>query len=234
MGTLYVVATPIGNLEDITIRAIKTLLTTPVVACEDTRRTGLLIKILAEKYKFLVDLVPKKYVSIRDWNEVEAVDKVLRELEENDVALVSDAGTPLISDPGYKLVKRAREHGIKVVPIPGPSAAIAALSASGLPTNKFMFWGFLPKKWELLPEMTHVIYENSLRLPKLLNKIRELHPDSKIVVASEMTKIHESFTNEKVRGEVTVLVYRGEERVPDHGDGDGDVHNREDGRGNIG
>lgn len=222
MGILYVVATPIGNLEDITIRAIKTLLSVPVIACEDTRHTGFLIKHIFDLYgasiaNIQAPISKKKYISVRDWNEAEAKEKVLVELEYNDVALVSDAGTPLISDPGFKLVREARARGINVVPIPGASAVVTALSASGLPTNKFTFLGFLPKKWEIRPEETTVIYESPTRTDKTLAKILERYPEAQIVIASEMTKIYERIIDyetskmrngdEEIKGEVTILVY---------------------------
>jgi 16S rRNA (cytidine1402-2'-O)-methyltransferase len=214
MNTLYVVATPIGNLEDITIRATKILLSTFVIACEDTRRTGQLIKILESRYSTSIlksQVTNHKFISVRDWNEAKVLPLVVQELEKNDVALVSDAGTPLISDPGYKVVRAAREAGYQVVPIPGVSAVTAALSAAGLPTNKFMFWGFLPKKWELLPGMTHVIYESPKRTSKTLDTLKVRYPEAEIVVASEMTKIHERFIKDDGyvgdKGEVTLLVY---------------------------
>src|SRR3989344_4133669 len=128
MGVLYIVATPIGNLEDITIRAVKTLLSATVIVCEDTRRTGQLLQILRERYREFDLGIKPKLISVRDWNEAQSVELVLRELAAADVALVSDAGTPLISDPGFKVVRAARELGIEVSPIPGPNAALAALS----------------------------------------------------------------------------------------------------------
>lgn len=212
MGTLYVVATPIGNLEDITIRAIKTLLTIPVIACEDTRHTGQLIKTLKERYGHMVEaVVEPRYISIRDWNEAQIFPKLVGVLSVSDVALVSDAGTPLISDPGFKIVRAARSENIKVVPIPGVSAVITALSAAGLPTNKFMFYGFLPKDWEILPETTTVIYENPIQLNKTVTKIYDRYPTAQIVVAKELTKIYEEFVDGKVtqspKGEATILVY---------------------------
>jgi 16S rRNA (cytidine1402-2'-O)-methyltransferase len=202
MGTLYVAATPIGNLEDITLRAKRILLETVVIACEDTRHTGNLLKMLG-------NILPKRYISIRDFNEAAVVDKILLELQSSDVALVSDAGTPTISDPGFKLIRAARERGFTVSPIPGATAAIAALSAAGLPTNKFMFWGFLPKKWELMPEMTHIIYESPIRAKQTLEKIQERYPSAQIVLAQELTKIHEYIGTElkTSKGEVVILVY---------------------------
>lgn len=196
MGTLYVVATPIGNLEDIGLRAIRILLLTPVIACEDTRHTGNLIKLLIDRYagisnfKFKISN-SRKFISVRDWNEAKVVDSLLRYLVVGDVALVSDAGTPLISDPGFKVVRAAREASFTVSPIPGPSAVIAALSAAGLPTDKFVFWGFLPKKWELYPGLTNIIYESPHRVKKTLEEIHQRYPQAEVVVASELTKVHE-------------------------------------------
>jgi 16S rRNA (cytidine1402-2'-O)-methyltransferase len=228
MGILYIVATPIGNLEDITIRAIKILLTVPIVACEDTRHTGQLLKILEEKYgaNILDKQKNRKLISVRDWNEAQMVDKVIEEVKTADVALVSDAGTPLLSDPGFKVVRAARVAGIKVVPIPGAFAGAVAASAAGLPTNKIMFWGFLPKKWELLPEMTHVIYEAPPRVSKTCEEIKNRYPSAKIVLARELTKIYEAFENwdgQKTMGEITLLVYIGKEISASHGDGDGNL-----------
>lgn len=210
MGVLYVVATPIGNLEDISLRATRILLNTPVIACEDTRHTGNLLKLLGNTQQ-------KKYISIRDFNENLVIDKILLELKDNDVALVSDAGTPLISDPGFKLVRAARAAGITVTPIPGPCAAITALSAAGLPTNKFTFLGFLPKKWEIRPEETTIIYESPLRIQKTVDEIRFRYPNAQIVLAHELTKIHEEIgllstqpLALSTKGEYVILVYRSE------------------------
>lgn len=210
MQTLYVVATPIGNLEDISLRAKRILLETPVIACEDTRHTGNLLKLLGNES-------PKKYISIRDFNEQATIQKIIIELQNSDVALVSDAGTPLISDPGYKLINLCKNSNINVVPIPGPCAAITALSASGLPTNKFLFLGFLPKKWEIRPEETTIIYESPMRIHKTVTEIRSRYPESRIVLAHELTKIHEKiwelgFENWDLqipnKGEFVILVYR--------------------------
>jgi len=219
MDTLYVVATPIGNLEDITIRAIKTLLSVPVIACEDTRRTGQLVKLLKDRYRpgifnFQFSIFNPKYISVRDWNEAESINKILDQLQTSDVALVSDAGTPLISDPGFKIVRAARAAGISVSPIPGPNAGIAALSVSGLPTNKFVFMGFLGKKWELYPDITNIIYESPKRAKRTLQLIKDKYPSAKVVVASELTKIHEKIQDwdlefgkwELQLGELVILV----------------------------
>lgn len=212
MGTLYVVATPIGNLEDITIRAIKILLSVDIIACEDTRHTGQLIKHLQDTYPQFGQPRSIRYISIRDWNEAEITPKILGVLSVSDIALVSDAGTPLISDPGFKIVRAARASGVKVIPIPGPSAVIAALSAAGLPTNKFLFLGFLPKTWEIPPETTTIIYEAPVRMNKTIAEIMQRYPHAQIVVAKELTKIYEEFTPGDIthlpKGENTILVYR--------------------------
>ena len=238
MGILYVVATPIGNLEDITIRAIKTILAASVVACEDTRRTGQLVKILSERYPEYSVAGNRRYLSVRDWNESKIVERILVELAAGDVALVSDAGTPLISDPGYKTVRAARDAGFTVVPIPGPSAIIAALSAAGLPTNKFIFLGFLGKKWELLPGYTHVIYESPNRTDKTCRTIRTKYPKAEMMIVQELTKIHEKITEYAegmtFKGEVTLLVYLAEEIAADHGNRNRNGQQRENGGGNVG
>ncbi len=216
MGILYVVGTPIGNLEDITIRAIKVLLSTPTIICEDTRHTGNLIKLLIDKkFSFAENVIyPKRYISVRDWNEKEQIAEVLSVLNVSDAAMVSDAGTPLLSDPGFKVVRAAREAGIKVVPIPGAFAGATAASAAGLPTNKLMFWGFLPKKWELAPNITHVIYESPVRAERTLREIKLRYPAAKITVAKELTKIHE-YIGEDLgnidKGEITLLIYHSSE-----------------------
>lgn len=218
MGTLFVVATPIGNLEDITIRAIKVLLSTPVIACEDTRRTGQLIKILEIKYKFLADCSQKKFISVRDWNEKEQIEKILSELMFNDIALVSDAGTPLISDPGFKIVRSVRDAGFKIVPIPGPSAITAALCASGLPTNKFTFYGF-DNKLEFEKKETSILYESAKRINDTIAKIREKYPEAQIIIAREMTKIYEYIGPDDgltKKGEVTILIYLPKEEDSGH------------------
>lgn len=211
MGILYVVATPIGNLQDITLRAIRILLTTKVIACEDTRRTGQLIKMLFERESLersLLKSVSHIFISVRDWNEEKMVNLLLSHLVENDVALVSDGGTPLISDPGFKIVRAAKEAGFMVSPIPGASAAVAALSVSGLPTDKFVFLGFWNKKSRIVEGVTNIIYESPLRTFKTLETIKSKYPGAKIVVARELTKIHEyvGVDDGVYKGEITILV----------------------------
>ncbi len=194
-GVLFVVATPIGNLKDITIRAVETLKNADLIAAEDTRRTKELLSAL--------NIHGKKLISYHEHNEKESAEKIINLLKEgSSVCLVSDAGTPAISDPGFRIVKRAREEKIKVVPIPGPSAVIAALSASGFPTDKFLFYGFLPKKGkkktEALSEIlqmpwTVVAYESPHRIEETLKLIAKLAPDKKIALYREITKLHEEF-----------------------------------------
>jgi len=218
INTLYVVATPLGNLEDITLRAIKILLETPVIVCEDTRRTGILLSVLRDRYATILGITPiehRKMISVRDWNEAEEVEAIMEELQVLDCVLVSDAGTPLLSDPGFKLVREARKRGFKISPIPGPFAGAAAASAAGLPTNKLLFWGFLPKHWELSSQLTHVIYESPVRAKKTVEEIMTKYHDAQVVVAKEMTKVHEEFLDGAAylkspgaeKGEITILVY---------------------------
>ena len=206
-GKLFVVATPIGNLEDITLRALRVLAETDTIACEDTRRTRKLLSHHGIRGKTLV--------SYHEGNEKERAQELLEMLREGkDVALVSDSGTPCISDPGYRITKAVAGAGIKVVPVPGPSAATAALSASGLPTDRFAFEGFLPRKKgnlrkrlaELLSERrTLVIYESVHRIDATLAELARALGDREIVVFREMTKAHE----EVIRGRLSELVEMG-------------------------
>lgn len=218
-GVLYLVAVPIGNLEDITLRALRHLREARLVACEDTRRTGKLLELLGVKR-------PEVLLSVHDHNETERIPRVLAELAKGDVVLVSDAGTPAVSDPGYRLVRAAIEAEFDVVPIPGPCAAIAALSASGLPTDRFTFTGFPPAKsgprnrwlagWRTTSE-TLIIYVGPHKLDEFLRAAAEvLGEDRPAVIARELTKRFEEFRRGTlgelaaepgvVRGEVVVLV----------------------------
>ena len=188
---LYIVATPIGNLGDITLRAIAVLQGAALVACEDTRVTGKLLKHLGIKARLqrLDDHAPP---------EVRA--RIIDEARQAPVALVSDAGTPLISDPGYRLVREARAAGITVTSIPGPCAAVSALAMAGLPSDRFLFAGFLPVKdkarSETLEGLAHVaatlvFYETAPRLERSLLAIAGLWPTREVAVARELTKLHE-------------------------------------------
>ena len=192
-GTLYVVATPIGNLDDLTSRARQTLASVSVVAAEDTRHTGRLLSTIGANPRLL---------ALHDHNEDRAARSVIEVLENgDDAALVSDAGTPLVSDPGFRLVRAAHEAGIRVVPIPGPSAVTAALSAAGLPTDRFCFEGFAPAKtaarraWlaALSAEArTIVIYESVHRIASCLDDlVAEFGADRDAFLGRELTKMHE-------------------------------------------
>src|SRR5438309_7892967 len=185
-GTLYLVATPIGNLEDMTLRALRTLKECDVVAAEDTRRTGQLLKHFG---------ISKPLLSYFQFNEARRSEQIIERLGRGDkVALVTDAGSPGISDPGERVVRAAITAGFRVEPVPGPSALVAALTASGLPANEFHFIGFLPhksgqrkRKLESLKsfEGTLVLYESPYRIEKLLGEIAEVLGERRVVLARE-------------------------------------------------
>jgi 16S rRNA (cytidine1402-2'-O)-methyltransferase len=190
---LYVVATPIGNLEDITLRAIRVLKEADYIAAEDTRHSS----ILFNRYE-----IKKPMISFHAWSDEHKLEQLLVLLREGkNIALISDAGTPGISDPGYVLIKAAVEEGIKVEPVPGPSAFMAALSASGLPTHNFLYLGFLPMKkgrQTLLTALkeekrTIVFYESPHRLIKTLSELSEYFGERPVCVAREITKVYEEF-----------------------------------------
>jgi len=215
---LYIVSTPIGNLEDITLRAIRTLKESDYIAAEDTRQT----KKLTDKHE-----IKTTTLSFHSYSSDTKLEKIIDLLKEGKtVSLVSDAGTPGISDPAYSLTKRAIEEGIQVVPIPGPSSLLAALVASGLPMDKFLYLGFLPLKkgrQTLLKSLveeprTLVIFESPHRLLKTLNQLQEYLGDRDIAVCRELTKIYEEivrqpiseaiehFTAKKPKGEFVLVV----------------------------
>jgi len=193
-GTLYLVATPIGNLEDITLRALRTLKECDLIAAEDTRHTGQLLKHFG---------ISKPLLSYFKFNEFKRSEEIIERLRRGEkVALVTDAGTPGISDPGARVVAAARAAGLRVEPVPGPCALIAALTASGLPTDEFHFVGFLAhkpgrrrKQLEALKDVpgTLVIYESPYRIEKLLAEWQEISPGRPIVLARELTKKFEEF-----------------------------------------
>lgn len=218
-GDLYIVATPIGNLEDLTFRALRTLREVSVIACEDTRQTRKLLN----KYN-----IKKKLISYYHPKESQKVPQIISLLKQGkDVALVTDSGTPGISDPGYPLIREAITQEIKIIPVPGPSAITAALSAAGLPTHRFIFVGFLPPKREATKKLldslknekaTLVFYIPTRRLFPFLDLVREKIGNRQIVIAREMTKIYEEFLRgtteellkklegKKLKGEATVLI----------------------------
>ncbi|HSX39088.1 MAG TPA: 16S rRNA (cytidine(1402)-2'-O)-methyltransferase [Candidatus Saccharimonadales bacterium] len=218
-GTLYIVAGPIGNMRDITYRAVDILKSADVILSEDTRETA---KIL-DSFQ-----ISKPQISYRDQNHDRVLPQILQYLQESKaVALVSDSGTPLISDPGFKLVRDVMRAGYKVVPIPGPSAVITALGVSSLPTDKFVYLGFLPKgpnqRKDLLKQYgqfdaTLVVYESPFRVRKLLEEVVEVFGDRTVCLAGELTKMHEKIAVDKatnllinfeklnVKGEYVVLI----------------------------
>ncbi len=218
-GRLYVVGTPIGNLEDITLRAIRILKEVNLIACEDTRRTQKLLN----AYK-----IQTRTISYHEHNEMTRAPELVIEMEEgSSIALVTDAGMPVVSDPGFRLVHLAVRHSIPVIPVPGASAFVAALAASGMPVDKFRFLGFLPSKKgerrkaleDLIPaSRTLIFYEAPHRLAEMLKDVREILGDRELVVAREVTKVHEEFMRGTIsstleylkrrpaKGEITVLI----------------------------
>lgn len=204
-GTLYLVATPIGNLEDITLRALRVLKEADIIACEDTRHT----RVLLDHYG-----IKAKLTSYHEHNERARADELISMIEEGrSIALVSDAGTPAISDPGFRLARLAAERGAQVVPIPGAAAFVAALVASGLPTDEFFFGGFLParstQRRARLTEVrafpsTLIFYEAPHRVAESLQDAREILGEREAAVARELTKMHE----EIVRGRLSELAER--------------------------
>ncbi len=225
-GTLYIVSTPIGNREDITLRALRILKEVDLIAAEDTRHTLLLLKHFG---------IQTPLTSYFEGNELRKKEFILSKLKQGDqIALVSDAGTPGISDPGFRLIQTAIENQISIVPIPGPSAVIAALSVSGLPTDSFLFKGFLPhkskKRRDLLRQLeevkaTLIFYESPHRLTESLRDILDVLGDREMVLTRELTKIYEEVLRGKVneiinqigerklKGEMT-LVISGKTRKP--------------------
>ena len=218
-GTLYIVSTPIGNMEDITLRALRILKEVDLIAAEDTRLTGLLLKHFG---------IQAPLTSYFEGNELKKKEFILAKLKEGKkVALVSDAGTPGVSDPGFRLIQLAIENQLPIVPIPGSSAVITALSVSGLPTDAFLFKGFLPhkskKRRDLLKELenvreTIIFYESPHRISETLSDILEILGDREIVLTRELTKVYEEIIRGKVseilnqvgdrtlKGEITLVI----------------------------
>lgn len=223
MAKLFVVATPIGNLKDITQRAIETLKEVDLIACEDTRVTGRLLKHLNIKIPL---------ISYHEHNVFKKIPTIISKIKnDQNVALVSDAGTPTISDPGFKLVRECLINGIEIEAVPGPSAILAALIVSGFPTDKFLFVGYPPHKSKKRKsfiknlaainsqQLTIIMFESPHRILKTLGDLKEVFGDINICICRELTKLHEEirrekisqsiehFNNTKVRGEFT-LVFR--------------------------
>ncbi|SUZ96359.1 uncharacterized protein METZ01_LOCUS49213 [marine metagenome] len=224
-GTLFIVSTPIGNLADITFRAVETLKTVSFIAAEDTRRTRKLLNHFDIKTKL---------ISYYEHNRFARIPQILQHLESGkDVAVVTDAGTPGVSDPAYKLIRSVIQVDVKVEPIPGPSAFLTALVASGLPTDRFLFVGFLPpkkgrrKKLSDLAshEATLILYENPKRVVKTLSDIATFLGDRPVVVCRELTKVHEEiirgtisellsyFSQESPRGECVIMIGKDDPNV---------------------
>lgn len=239
-GILYIVATPIGNLDDITLRALNVLKAVDVIAAEDTRHTGKLLSHFS---------ISKPLFSFHDHNERNRIDSLLSRINEgNNVALVSDAGTPSVSDPGFRLVREACARGFRIVPIPGVSAAITALCVSGLPTDAFVFLGFPPRKkgrrLEFLSELknekkTLIFYESPHRVRIFIEEMIDILGLRDAVLGREMTKLHEEFVRgslediknklvdrELIRGECTLVVSGAQDKEIDLSMIDGEIRER--------
>lgn len=223
MGKLYLVSTPIGNLEDLSIRAINTLKNVDLILAEDTRRSSILLKHYS---------VNKLLSSFHEHNEEKKQNEIIEKLKQGqNIALISDAGTPTLSDPGYKLIRECVKENIKVISIPGASAVITALASSGLPTDSFSFFGYAPKKGgkkRLFYEKMHksldgitstvILFESPYRLEKTLQELASIFPEKNLVIARELTKAHEEIIRGKVafvakilkgkklKGEITILI----------------------------
>lgn len=215
---LYLVSTPIGNLKDITLRALEILSEVDFILCEDTRTSGNLLNHFGIK---------KELISLNAYNEMNKIDFIIsRILSDQTAALISDAGTPLLSDPGVRLVSACLVKGINIIPVPGPSALLAALNMSGLPTDAFVFEGFIPQKKgrqtklkQLAEEQrTIVLYESMYRIEKLLKELNEFLPDRFVVVCREITKKFEEtwrgfpsellkdFSQKTLKGEFVIVI----------------------------
>ena len=235
MNKLYIVATPIGNMEDITIRALKILFESDFIACEDTRRTGQLLKILNEQYSIFnkqnKKKVNQKLISFYDEVETYKTSEIIDLIHDGKkVSLVSDGGTPLISDPGYKLVSECIKNNIRIESIPGPTALISALVSSGLPPGQFLFLGFPPQKsrarLRLFTDLkdifekssiypTIILFESPHRIYKTLEDLKYTVGDIEVVIARELTKLHEEIIRDKIsnilsrspnlKGEITII-----------------------------
>ena len=224
-GHLFVVGTPIGNLEDITLRAISTLKDVNIILAEDTRNSKKLLSAHG---------IQTRMMSYHEHSSAKESQKIVHLLlEGNDLALISDAGTPTISDPGYGLIRECIKHEIRIVPIPGVSAITAAMSASGLPSDSFTFHGFLPQKkgrLKKIQELSHIdntiiLFESPYRLVKTLTQLLESLGDRAVVVGRELTKLYEEiirgnlsdvleyFSKSKVKGEIVIMIGKKDDRI---------------------
>ena len=233
-NSLYIVSTPIGNLEDITLRAIEVLKKSDIILCEDTRRSSKLLNHLKIK---------KKLISYHKFNEKKMIDKVIEYLNEGKIlSLISDAGTPSLSDPGRILIKICNENNFKVIPIPGASSITSSMSVSGF-SDQFLFYGFLPKKEKELEKILSSIYKLSFsqiffipanKINFYLNKFKKYYSGRKILIAREMTKLHETFYRNdidkinmfktSIKGELTVVI--SEKNIKDKTFNEEDIKNK--------
>ncbi len=217
---LYIVPTPLGNLEDITQRAQHALQACDFIIAENPSQTHKLLQLLK--------LPKKEVVQFADHNELKVIDKIINRLQNQTACLVSDAGTPGISDPGFRIIRAAREQKLEIISLPGPTAAITALVGSGLPTDKFIFVGFLPKTEPKLirlvteskeSEATLIAYESPQRISKTIGTLQKNFPEAKIVIARELTKLHEEYISgtakqieeqlkakSSIKGEITMVI----------------------------
>lgn len=216
MGTLYIVSTPIGNLRDLSLRAIDVLSKVEIIACEDTRHTAILLDYIRENRLSLRQDFKPTLLSYYEKNEHKRIPQVLNALKNGlNIALVSDAGTPTISDPGFKLVRQCVIETIRVESIPGPSSAISALVVSGLPTDKFLFLGYPPRKpghrkslfknvksVSILIKSTIIFFEAPHKIIRTLEELKEVFGDMDIVLMRELTKIHEEIRREKISSSI--------------------------------
>ncbi|OGG02445.1 16S rRNA (cytidine(1402)-2'-O)-methyltransferase [Candidatus Gottesmanbacteria bacterium RBG_16_52_11] len=219
MGSLFIVSTPIGNMSDISVRAIETMFSVGIIVCEDTRKTGLLLSELKKRYPSLIPhpMVKAELIRSDEFTEFRILPDIIGALRRgSDVALVTDAGTPLVGDPGFLLVREALNRGIPVTAVPGPTAAVCALTVSGLPANRYLFLGFLPEKAghrrKLLDSLKKlsgtglapvcIIYCAPHKLEQTLTDIRDSCGDLEITVARELTKVHEEIWQGRISGAI--------------------------------
>ena len=225
IGSLFIVSTPLGNLKDITLRALNIMKNSYLIAAEDTRKSQILLK----EYK-----IKTKMISYHEHNSHNRIKTIISYLKDGkNISLISDAGTPTISDPGYGLIRECIKHEIRIIPIPGVSAITAAISVSGLPSDSFTFYGFLPQKKGRLKKIqdltqvnnTIILFESPYRLEKTLSQLLEHLGDRTVVVGRELTKLYEEiirgnlsevleyFSKSKVKGELVIMIGKQDDRI---------------------